>query len=96
MAEGIRVGVPMLPTTVFTLVIVEIFRSRNAAPYVVGGLVIYMLVNTLVRSVVLRKAAFPLEDELLLEAQIVPPSAVTVPPRMVSLAAPDRGRNEEA
>jgi Kef-type K+ transport system membrane component KefB len=73
LSETIRIGVPMLPTTVFTLVLVEILRAQGAvAPYVLGGLIIYMLVNTLVPSMVLRKPAISFEDELLLEAKIIP------------------------
>jgi len=76
MAETIRVGVPMLPTTVFTLVITEILRDRFALPpYVLGGLVIYMLINTLVPSLVLRRPTLPLEEELLLGASVVTPSS---------------------
>jgi Kef-type K+ transport system membrane component KefB len=73
--ETIRVGVPMLPTTVFTLVIIEILREQfpfTAPHYVLGGLVIYMLVNTLVPSLVLRKPAVAFEEELLLGGKILP------------------------
>ena len=45
---GIRLSMMMLPTLVFTLVLAGILRDRFAAPsYVVGGLMIYTIVNTL-------------------------------------------------
>lgn len=46
---GTRIGVAMLPTLVFTLVIAEILRDTLAVPRpVFGGLIIYTLANTLV------------------------------------------------
>lgn len=63
--EGLRIGVPMLPTTVFTLVIVEILRTDFPVPaFVRGGLVIYAIANTLAPSVVLRSPTPAFEDEL--------------------------------
>ncbi|MFO0570723.1 MAG: cation:proton antiporter [Polyangiaceae bacterium] len=53
--ESLRVGIPMTPTLVFTLVVAEILGERFAAPsHVTGGLVIYALGNTVIPSVVLR------------------------------------------
>jgi Kef-type K+ transport system membrane component KefB len=64
---GIRIGLPMLPTTVFTLVIVEILRDTfEVSPYVRGALVIYAIVNTMVPSLFLRKPMPEFEDELML------------------------------
>jgi Kef-type K+ transport system membrane component KefB len=52
---GVRVGVSMLPTLVFTLIIAEILRERfDASPAVYGGLVVYTLANTLVPGLALR------------------------------------------
>jgi Kef-type K+ transport system membrane component KefB len=51
----LRVSLPMLPTLVFTLVIVEILRDRfGASPAVVGGLILYTLVTTILPPLVLR------------------------------------------
>lgn len=45
---GLRISMMMLPTLVFTLVLAGILRDRFDAPgYIVGGLIIYTLVNTL-------------------------------------------------
>jgi Kef-type K+ transport system membrane component KefB len=53
--QGIRLGVSILPTLVFTLVLSEILRERfNASPTLIGALVIYTLVNTIVPAFVLR------------------------------------------
>lgn len=50
-----RIGVAMLPTLVFTLVIAEILRDQFVVPRAVfGGLIIYTLVNTLIPGFALR------------------------------------------
>jgi Kef-type K+ transport system membrane component KefB len=70
LADGARVGVSLVPTLVFTLVIAEILRDTfGASPAIFGGLVIYALINTLVPSALL-KAPPPLFDQ---------PLAITVP-----------------
>lgn len=53
--DALRVSVPMLPTLVFTLVIVQILRDRFDAPApVLGGLILYTLATTVLPSVFLR------------------------------------------
>ncbi|MBK8480498.1 MAG: cation:proton antiporter [Proteobacteria bacterium] len=53
--RGLRLGVSLLPTLVFTLVIAEILRDRfSAHPDLIGGLVLYALVNTAIPSFILR------------------------------------------
>lgn len=53
--DALRVSLPMLPTLVFTLVIVHILRERFAAPpEVLGGLVLYALATTILPSIVVR------------------------------------------
>lgn len=48
-AQSLRVAVPMMPTLVFTLVLAGILReSFNAPDYVIGGLVVYALLTTLI------------------------------------------------
>ncbi|NMB76156.1 MAG: cation:proton antiporter [Myxococcales bacterium] len=52
--QGLQVGVPLLPTLVFTLVLAQILRERFDAPgWLVGGLGIYTVVNTLVPGLLL-------------------------------------------
>jgi Kef-type K+ transport system membrane component KefB len=59
---GTRIGVAMLPTLVFTLVIAEILRDSFAVPQpIFGGLIIYTLANTLVPSFALRLPAADLD-----------------------------------
>lgn len=66
---SLRVGVPMLPTTVFTLVIVEILRtSFDVPPHVLGGLIVYAIISTLVPSIWLRRPEPAFEAELQLGA----------------------------
>lgn len=53
--KSLDVGVPMLPTLVFTLVIAQILRERYNTPApIFGGLIIYALVNTVIPSLVFR------------------------------------------
>jgi Kef-type K+ transport system membrane component KefB len=52
---GMRISLMMIPTLVFTLVIAGILRDRfNAAPALVGGLIIYTIVNTLLPGLFLK------------------------------------------
>jgi Kef-type K+ transport system membrane component KefB len=56
--RGKRVGIALTPTLVFTLVISDILRTRYGAPlYLVGGLVLYTIVNTTLPAFLLRGAA---------------------------------------
>lgn len=53
--DTLRVSLPMLPTLVFTLVIVHILRERFAAPpEVLGGLVLYAVATTVLPSILVR------------------------------------------
>jgi Kef-type K+ transport system membrane component KefB len=53
-ARGRRVATSLLPTLVFSLVLAEILADRFDVPgYLVGGLVAYALVNTIVPALVL-------------------------------------------
>lgn len=59
---GTRIGVAMLPTLVFTLVIAEILRDTFAVPRpIFGGLIIYTLANTLVPGFALHLPAAELD-----------------------------------
>jgi Kef-type K+ transport system membrane component KefB len=65
LADGLRVGVSMLPTTVFTLVLVGILRDTFAVPpFVLGGLVVYTVFNTVAPSLFFRSPAPEFADEL--------------------------------
>ena len=65
MRDSLRVGVSMIPTTVFTLVIVEILRtSFEVPPHVRGGLVVYAIITTLTPSIWLRRPGPSFEAEL--------------------------------
>jgi Kef-type K+ transport system membrane component KefB len=56
--KGRRVGLALVPTLVFTLVITDMLRERFAAPgYLTGGLIIYTVVNTMMPAFALRSAA---------------------------------------
>lgn len=69
---SLRVGVPMLPTTVFTLVIAEILRDEfGVSPVIFGGLVIYTLINTLIPGLFMRSATYAFEDELMMSRPLV-------------------------
>jgi Kef-type K+ transport system membrane component KefB len=55
--DGLRVGVPLVPTLVFGLVVAQILRDGfGAPPWVFGGLVVYTVGNTLVPAVVFRRS----------------------------------------
>lgn len=52
---GLRIGVSMLPTLVFTLVLADILRERFAiSATLFGGLIVYTCANTLIPSLTLR------------------------------------------
>jgi hypothetical protein len=55
--SGARIGLSIVPTLVFTLVIAEILRDRFGVPQAVfGGLIVYTLSNTLLPGFILRLA----------------------------------------
>jgi Kef-type K+ transport system membrane component KefB len=58
--SGWRVGVSMLPTLVFTLVLAQILRDNPAfetPPYLFGALIVYALISTMAPTWVLKEAA---------------------------------------
>lgn len=70
-ADGWRVGVSLVPTLVFTLVVAGIMRDEfQVSPALFGGLVIYTLGNTLLPGLVLRAPVPQYDDPTL------PPVAV--------------------
>jgi Kef-type K+ transport system membrane component KefB len=53
--RGRRVGISLVPTLVFTLVLADMMHSRFGAPeYLVGGLILYAVINTTLPSFLLR------------------------------------------
>ncbi len=63
LARGARIGIAIIPTLVFTLVIADILQEQFAAsPILFGGLIVYTLINTLVPGFVLRVTPPALED----------------------------------
>lgn len=56
-SDGVRVGMSLVPTLVFTLVLADILRERYALPpHLFGALVVFALVNTALPGFVLRAA----------------------------------------
>jgi Kef-type K+ transport system membrane component KefB len=57
---ALRKAVPMMPTLVFTLVLADVLRARFEVPVeLVGGLVAYALLNTVLPPLVLRHLPVP-------------------------------------
>jgi Kef-type K+ transport system membrane component KefB len=67
--HGIQIGTAMLPTTVFTLVLIDILRTLGTPlpDGLTGGLMFYAIVNTLIPGFALRRSLPGLEDELQIE-----------------------------
>ena len=71
-ARGKRVAISLVPTLVFTLVLARMLRTDFGAPdYVVGGLVLYAIVNTTLPAFILR--AKPPEFERPIATAVSPP-----------------------
>jgi Kef-type K+ transport system membrane component KefB len=76
--RGVRIGIAMLPTLVFTLVIAEILRDQFLVPrHIFGGLIIYTLVNTIIPGLVLRVPSPELDLSHAHESE----TAAATPPR---------------
>ena len=75
--DSVRVGIAMLPTLVFSLVIAEILRDRyTVPPAIFGGLILYALVNTVVPGFLLHgrpDVTIPAEPDVAAPAPPVPP-----------------------
>lgn len=64
-AAAKRVAVSLVPTLVFTLVLAEILRDRFGASHLlVGGLIVYTIVNTTIPAFVLRASPPEFESHL--------------------------------
>ncbi len=52
--NSVRIGLSMLPTLVFSLVIIAILRDRfNIPPSLFGGIVVYTIINTMLPGIIL-------------------------------------------
>jgi Kef-type K+ transport system membrane component KefB len=72
--RSLHVGLPMLPTLVFTLVIAGILRARFAiGPELFGGLMVYTILSSLIPGLVFRRQLPEVEDELLEEEPYAAP-----------------------
>ena len=55
--DGLRVGLSLVPTLVFTLVLADILKEQHAiSPHLFGALVVFALVNTVLPGLLLRAA----------------------------------------
>lgn len=89
---SLRVGVPLLPTTVFTLVIAEILRDQfQISPVVFGGLVVYTLINTLIPGLFMRAPVFAFEDELMMYGPVALPAELRQAESAASISAMSSG-----
>jgi Kef-type K+ transport system membrane component KefB len=72
LSDAQRIGMALVPTLVFTLVLVQILREQFAVnEALLGGLVLYTVLNTMLPSLVLR-AATPVFEEPHAEEVITP------------------------
>jgi Kef-type K+ transport system membrane component KefB len=61
--EGARVGLSLVPTLVFTLVLADILRARYGLPqHLFGALVVFALVNTVLPGLILRAPTLDFVD----------------------------------
>jgi Kef-type K+ transport system membrane component KefB len=81
LSDARRIGVALVPTLVFTLVLVEILRTRYATDeMLLGALVLYTVLNTLLPSVFLRATPLVFEEP---EASPVEPYAEELAPSTI-------------
>jgi Kef-type K+ transport system membrane component KefB len=75
--EGLRIATPLLPTLVFTLVLVDILRENFQIPsFLPGALVLYTVVNTLIPGLFLRLPLPEYGDELTAASESEEPELV--------------------
>jgi Kef-type K+ transport system membrane component KefB len=73
--RGKRVGISLVPTLVFTLVLADMMRTRFGAPdYLIGGLILYAVINTTLPAFLLRAKPPEFETPLASPAPLPPPS----------------------
>lgn len=87
---SLRIGVALLPTLVFTLVMADILRTRpSVPPAVIGGLVLYTTLITLLPGIVLHTPVVEY-DAPHLDPLASPPRDVSVPEAPTPTGAPAR------
>ena len=75
--KSLRIGVALLPTLVFTLVIVDILRSRpGVSPVLLGALVLYTTLITLLPGLILRVPAIDYTSIHLVPIEPPPDSSI--------------------
>ena len=56
LADANRIGIRLVPTFVFTLVLVDILRTQfSAPPVMLGALIFYTIINTMLPSIILKE-----------------------------------------
>jgi len=85
--KGVRIGIAIIPTLVFTLVIAEILQERfGLSQTLFGALIVYTLLNTLIPGFILRVPPPALEDlhapQLRLPQTASAPDDSRVPPKI--------------
>jgi Kef-type K+ transport system membrane component KefB len=83
LGRGVRFGIGLLPSLVFTMVLAEILRDRFHAPKpLFGGLIVYTLVNSIAPGIALRAPAPDYESPHMSEPSPDPnPPERGAPPR---------------
>lgn len=82
--DGARIGIAVVPTLVFTIVIAEILRTRfQLSPELFGALIVFTLVNTLLPGFLLRLPTPAYDAPELSRTSMLPP-----PPPVPASSAP--------
>ncbi len=59
-----RIGTKMIPTLVFTLVLVQILKDQfNAPPFVLGAMIIYTICNTILPAIIFKERPVEFENQ---------------------------------
>lgn len=73
LSDAKRIGIRILPTFVFTLVLVDILKNKFDAPAVVlGALVLYTVINTIFPSLILKEKPLEFENQHLTDIEVEP------------------------
>lgn len=79
--DGARVGLSLVPTLVFTIVIADILRERyDLSPTLYGALIVLSLVDTTIPGLLLRAAPGFVEPHVAPAADATPPEATEAAP----------------
>ena len=73
LSDAKKIGIRILPTFVFTLVLVDILKNKFDAPAVVlGALVLYTVINTIFPSLILKEKPLEFENQHLTDIEVEP------------------------